>query len=90
MICRSISDNIEIIINDKSDEVIKERFKSLAKKYQIRLEKSMGGSDFIFDCVHLFYYRSHKINLNCGESYMDSPAWMKNKKAAINKKYKRK
>ena len=58
----SKSDNREIIINDKADEVIVELFKSLIKKYQIGLETSMRGSDFIFDCVCLLYYNCHKIH----------------------------
>ena len=32
------SDNIEIIINDKADEVIKEPFDSLKNRYQNNLE----------------------------------------------------
>ena len=39
------------MINDKADEVIKKRFDSLIKKYQIGLEKSMRGRDFMLDCV---------------------------------------
>ena len=30
------------------------------------------------------YYKCHKINLNCGGSYIDSPDWIKNKKVTIN------
>ena len=41
----------------------------------------MRGSDVIFDCVHLLYYKCHKINPNHGRSYIDSPDWIKNKKA---------
>ena len=33
-------DNIEIIINDKGDEVIKELFESLLSRYQVWLETS--------------------------------------------------
>ena len=44
----------------------------------------MKGSDFIFDCVHFSYYKYHKVNLNCGGSYIDSPDWIKNKKTTIN------
>ena len=36
---------------DKADEVIKELFESLLSKYQIGLETSMTGSNFIFDCL---------------------------------------
>ena len=43
----------------------------------------MKGSGFVFDYVHLLYYK-YKINLNRGGSYVDSPDWIKNKKATIN------
>ena len=28
----------------------------------------MKGSEFVFDYVHLLYYKRHKINPNCGGS----------------------
>ena len=40
----------------------------------------MKGSEFIFDYAHLLYYKSHKISLNRGGLYIDSPDWIKNKK----------
>ena len=79
----SKSDDIEIMMNDEADEVIKELFDSLKNRYQTNLE-SMKASEFFFDCVHLLYYKCHKINLNCGGSYKDSPDWIKNKKTTIN------
>ena len=39
----------------------------LLNRYQIRLEISMRCSDYIFDCVHLFYCK-YKINTNGGGS----------------------
>ena len=42
------------------------------------------GSEFVLDCFHLLYYKCHKTNQNPGGSYIDSPDWIKNKKAAIN------
>ena len=42
----------------------------------------MRGSEFVFDYVKLLYYKCHKINLNRGGSYIDSPDWIK--KATIN------
>ena len=46
----------------------------------------MVGSKFVlyFRYVQLLYYKCHKINLNRGGSNVDSPYWIKNKKAAIN------
>ena len=55
----------------------------------------MGGSEFVFDCVQLLYNKCHKINLDHMDhagSYIDSPDWIKNKKATINpinEKYKK-
>ena len=54
----SKSANIEIMINDKADEVKEELFQSLFSRYKIGLETSVKGSDFIFDCVQLLYYNS--------------------------------
>ena len=42
--------------------------------------------EFTFDSVHLMYYEWHKVNFKCDSSYIDSPDWMKKKKAAINPK----
>ena len=44
----------------------------------------MEGNEFVFNYVHLLYYKCHKINLNCGGSYVDSPCCIKNKKGTIN------
>ena len=79
----SKNDNIEIMIDNEADEVIKELFDSLKNRYQNNLE-SMKGSEFAFDYVHLMYHKCHKINPNRGGSYIDSIDWIKNKKTAIN------
>ena len=44
----------------------------------------MKGSTFVFDYVHLLYYKCHEINPNRGGSHVNSPDWIKNKGAAIN------
>ena len=59
---------------------------SLLSRYQIGLETSVRGRDFVFDSVELLYHKCHKINFKCGGSYIDSPNWIKNKKAIINPK----
>ena len=46
----------------------------------------MKGSDFIFDSVQLLYYKCDIVNFKLGGSYIDSPDWIKKKKAAINPK----
>ena len=47
-----MNDNVEIVIYNKADELVKAHFESLLSKHQIGLEKSIKG-DFIFDCVNL-------------------------------------
>ena len=46
-VMHSESDNIEIMINDKTDEIIEKFFESLLTRYQTGSETSMRGSDFI-------------------------------------------
>ena len=59
------------MINDEADEVMKELFDSLKNRYQNNLEL-IKGSEFVFDYVHLLYYKCHNIYLNCDELYRDS------------------
>ena len=81
------SDNIEIMMGSEKDDIINELFESLLQKYQEGLEESMRASEFIFDSVNLLYFNLQKISLNRkGSSYIDSPKWLKNKKARINPK----
>ena len=46
--------------------------------------QSIRGSEFAFDYFQLLYCKFHKINLNCGGSYTDSPDLIKNKKGTMN------
>ena len=68
------------MINDEADKSL---FDSVQKIYHNNLEL-MKGSEFVFYYVQLLCYKCHKINLNCGGSYIDSHDWIKNKKATIN------
>ena len=68
------------MINDKADEVIEELFQSLLSRYQIGLE---------FGLKNWTAMRSSEINFKGSGTYIDSPDWIKNKKATkncINKK----
>ena len=80
------SNNVEIMMVSEANQIIEEVFKSFLQRYQEMLEESMRGSEFIFDSVDALHYDFNKINLSRGGSYIDSPEWLKNKKAAINTK----
>ena len=78
-VMHSKSDNIEIMISGETDKIIEKLFNSFKTRYQNNLQ-SMRGSQFVFDYVHLLYYKCHKINFNYGGSYIDYPDWIKKKK----------
>ena len=69
-VMHSKNDKIEIMIDDKADEVIKELLNSLKNRYQDNLEL-LEGSESVFNYVHLLYYKCHKVNLIHGGSDMD-------------------
>ena len=59
-VMHSESDNIETMVNDEADEVIKEFFDSLRNRYQNNFE-SKKGNEFVFDYVHILYYKWHNL-----------------------------
>ena len=67
------SNNLEFMMGNGTNEIIKELFESLLQKYQEGLEERKRGSEFLFDSVDLLHYNLHKINLNRSRSYIDSP-----------------
>ena len=83
---RTKSDNIEIMMGSETDETNEELFESLLQRYQEGLEESMRGSEFVLDSVGGLYYGLNKVSLSRGRSYIDSPEWLKSKKATINPK----
>ena len=60
-IMHSKKDNIEVKIYDKVDEFIEKSFESYSW-----VQGSMNGSDFIFDCVTILYYKCHNVSLKHG------------------------
>ena len=80
------SNNVEIMMGSETNEIIEELFESFLQKYQEGLEESMRESEFAYDSVDALYYNLNKVSLSRGRSYIDSPKWVKNKKAIINQK----
>ena len=82
------SNNVEIMIGSETDEIIEDLFESFLQKYQEGLEELMRGSEFVYDSVDVLCYNLNKVSLSRGGTYIDSPKWLKNKKATINPKSK--
>ena len=74
------------MMGNETDEIIKKLFESLLQNYKQDLKKPLRGCDFVPDSVDLLYYHLQKIGLKRSGSYIDSPEWLKNKKATINPK----
>ena len=79
------SDNITIMSGIETED-INELLNTFHKRYQEGLETKMRGSSFTFQCIDLLEYNLHKISLNRGSSYIESPEWLKNKGVTINPK----
>ena len=67
------SDNITIMRGVETEDIINELFNTFRKRYQEGLETKMKGSSFTFERVDLLEYHLHKISLNRGGSYIESP-----------------
>ena len=63
-------------------------FLNLFLKDQEGSETKMRGSSFVFERVDSLHYHLHKKSLNRAGSYIDSPEWLKAKRATINPKNK--
>ena len=83
---RTKSDNITIMRGVENENIINELFNTFRKRYQEGLETKMRGSSFTFERIDLLEYHLHKISLNRGSSYIESPEWIKNKGVTINPK----
>ena len=55
------NNNIEIIMDNETDEIIEKHFESLLQKYQEGLEEKMEVSEFVFDSIDLLHYKLPKI-----------------------------
>ena len=77
-------DNFEIMMGPNTNKIIRNVFNSLLRRYQGSLQESMRGSEFVFDHVKSLNYIFHKVYLKRSGSYIETPDWIKKKKATIN------
>ena len=78
------SDNVEIMNGTDTSDAINKLINSFMKIYQEGLETKMKGSNYIFERIDLLECHLHKISLNRGSSYIESPKWLHNKGVTIN------
>ena len=80
------SDNVIIRSGDNPNEIITKLYESFLNNYQKEENILRNGSNYTFECVDILGIHFHNMKLKRGSSYIDSPAWIKNKRAIINPK----
>ena len=84
-VIRIWSDNAEIMLGSKTDDIINRLIDSILQDHQKELQ-SINKSEFAYDSVNLLYYHLHRISLKREKPYIKSPEWLENKRATINPK----
>ena len=67
------SDNVEVMNGTDTSDAINEFIDSFMKRYQEGLETNMKRSRYIFERTDLLEFHLHKISLNRGSLYINSP-----------------
>ena len=76
-----VSDTVKIMIAYNTNRNINDTFQTILTKYQQGLDTSIKISDLVFICIEEARYIFHKISLNRGGSYIDTPKLIKYKEA---------
>ena len=77
------SDNEEIRLGNKADDIFKRLINSFLNNYQKQKLIFRNGSNFAFESVGLLSFHIHKTSLKRGNSYIKSPERVASKKAII-------
>ena len=77
----SCSDNIICMPSSNTNEIIEQLLTSLHKKFDDDLVLSRESSSFVYESIEECNIHFHKIDLRRGASFIDTPEWLKNKKA---------
>ena len=80
------SKNIECHPSDNSEDILNQLFDTLLKYFNDKLLICRTDSSYVFENVEGISIHFHKIDLRRGSSYIPTPEWLENKKAAINPK----
>ena len=82
----SRSDNIICLPTSNTDDILDQLLASLYEKYQQDLKTTHASSSFIYESVEECNISFNKTDLRRGASYIETPNWLKSKKATINPK----
>ena len=80
----SCSDNMICMPSSNTNEIIDKLLTSLHEKFDDHLVLSQESSSFVYESIEDRNIHFHKIDPCRGSSFIDTPEWLKNKKATIN------
>ena len=80
------SDNVEIRLDNDISNITNELIKVFLSNYQKEQQILSNGSNYTFESVDMLGIHFHDIKLKRGKSYIESPKWLADKKATINRK----
>ena len=80
----SRSDNVICMPSSNTNELLDQLLTSLYEKFQDDLRLSRESSSFVYESVEECNIHFHKIDLRKRASFIESPPWLKHKKATIN------
>ena len=82
----SRSNNVICLPSSDTSDIINQLLSSLYQKYQEDLRLLHASSSFTYESVEECNIHFNKKDLRSGATYIESPKWLKNKKATINPK----
>ena len=80
----SRSENVICTPSSNTNEILGLLLTSLHEKMINDIELSRENSSYVFESIEECNIHFHKIDLRRGSSFIEQPAWLKNKKATIN------
>ena len=80
----SRSDNVIWMPSSNMNEILEQLLVSLFEKFNDDLQLSRESSNFVYESVEECNIHFNKIDLHRGASFIDTPEWLKRKKATIN------
>ena len=80
----SRSDNVICMPSSNTNEILEQLLTSLHNKFQDDLVLSQENSSFVYESVEECNIHFDKIDLRRGASFIESPQWLRHKKANIS------
>ena len=80
----SHSDNVICMPSSNTNEILEQLLTSLLEKFNDNLQLSRESSNFVYESVEEWNIHFNKTDLRRGASFIDTPEWLKHKKATIN------